>query len=205
VWSKKDYPLIEVGELELTRNPGNYVAEVEQAAFTPGNLVPGISISPDRMLQGRLFSYGDAARYRLGVNHHQIPVNHPDAAALVNAYHRDDGAMRVDGNHGGVPSIEPNGLGRWPQQPGYAEPGLPVTGAARRYDFREDDEDYVTQPGDLFRLMSAEQRQALFENTARSIKGARTETVERHIANCTRADAAYGDGVRKACEAFGAL
>ncbi|WP_410793199.1 catalase [Kribbella sp. C-35] len=204
VWSKKDYPLIEVGELELNRNPGNYFAEVEQAAFTPGNLVPGISVSPDRMLQGRLFSYGDAARYRLGVNHHQIPVNHPRAAALVNAYHRD-GAMRVDGNHGGVPSIEPDGVGRWPQQPGYAEPGLPVTGVAGRYDFREDDEDYFRQPGDLFRLMSAEQQQVLFDNTARSIKGARPETVERHIANCIRADAAYGEGVRKACEAFGAL
>ncbi len=98
---QKDYPLIEVGEFELNRNPDNYFAEVEQAAFTPANLVPGIGFSPDKMLQGRLFSYGDAARYRLGVNHHQIPVNSPRAAKLVNTYHRD-GAMRVDGNQGGV-------------------------------------------------------------------------------------------------------
>ncbi|CAM5351517.1 catalase [Streptomyces hirsutus] len=97
VWSKKDYPLIEVGEWELNRNPENYFADVEQVAFTPANVVPGISYSPDRMLQGRLFSYGDAQRYRLGVNHHQIPVN--AAKNPVNTYHRD-GGMRVDGNQG---------------------------------------------------------------------------------------------------------
>ena len=97
VWYKKDFPLIEVGEWELNRNPENYFAEVEQAAFTPANVVPGISFSPDKMLQGRLFSYGDAQRYRLGVNHHQIPVNQPKCP--VHSFHRD-GAMRVDGNHG---------------------------------------------------------------------------------------------------------
>ena len=116
VWSQKDYPLIEVGEFELNRNPDNYFADVEQAAFTPANLVPGISFSPDKMLQGRLFSYGDAARYRVGVNHHQIPVNYPRAAKLVNTYHRD-GAMRVDGNQGGVAGVEPNNFGRWAEQP----------------------------------------------------------------------------------------
>ena len=97
VWYKKDFPLIEVGEWELNRNPENYFAEVEQAAFTPANVVPGISFSPDKMLQGRLFSYGDAQRYRLGVNHHQIPVNTPKCP--VHSFHRD-GAMRVDGNKG---------------------------------------------------------------------------------------------------------
>ena len=97
VWYKKDFPLIEVGEWELNRNPDNYFAEVEQAAFTPANVVPGISFSPDKMLQGRLFSYGDAQRYRLGVNHHQIPVNQPKCP--VHSFHRD-GAMRTDGNHG---------------------------------------------------------------------------------------------------------
>lgn len=104
VWSKKDYPLIEVGEWELNRNPDNYFADVEQAAFSPANVVPGISFSPDRMLQGRLFSYGDAQRYRLGVNHHQIPVNAPKNP--VNSYHRD-GAMRVDGNQGATPGASP--------------------------------------------------------------------------------------------------
>jgi catalase len=116
VWSKKDSPLIEVGEFELNRNPDNYFADVEQAAFTPANVVPGISFSPDKILQGRLFSYGDAARYRVGVNHHQIPVNHPRAAALLNTYHRD-GAMRVDGNQGGVPALSPTTSAAGPSNP----------------------------------------------------------------------------------------
>lgn len=202
VWSKKDYPLIEVGELELNRNPENYFADVEQAAFTPANLVPGISYSPDRMLQGRLFSYGDAARYRLGVNHHQIPVNHPHAAAhALNTYHRD-GTMRVDGNQGSVPGIQPNNAGRWAEQPQYADPAQAIGGTADRFDFREDDDNYFEQPGDLFRLMSAEEQQRLFENTARAIEGASQESVEKHIHHCTQADPAYGEGVRKAIEAL---
>ncbi|MGB3698124.1 MAG: catalase [Gordonia sp. (in: high G+C Gram-positive bacteria)] len=204
VWSKKDYPLIEVGEFELNRNPDNYFADVEQAAFTPANVVPGISFSPDKMLQGRLFSYGDAARYRVGVNHHQIPVNCPHAAAGANTYHRD-GAMRVDGNQGGVPGVEPNNFGRWSEQPEYADPALAVGAVADRFDFRADDDDYYTQAGDLFRLMTPEQQQALFDNTARAIKGALPGTVEKHIENCTQADPAYGAGVRAACEKLGAL
>ena len=204
VWSKADYPLVEAGVLTLDRNPENYFADVEQAAFTPANVVPGISFSPDKMLQGRLFSYGDAARYRLGVNHHQIPVNHPNGARLVNSYHRD-GAMRVDGNQGGVPGVQPNNFGRWAEQPAYAEPAQAVGATADRFDFREDDSNYYEQPGNLFRLMTGDQQQALFDNTARAIKGARRETVERHVSNCAKADPAYGEGVRKACEAIGAL
>jgi catalase len=156
------------------------------------------------MLQGRLFSYGDAARYRVGVNHHQIPVNYPRAAKLVNTYHRD-GAMRVDGNQGGVAGVEPNSFGRWAEQPGYANPAESIGSTADHFDFREDDDNYFEQPGDLFRLMTGEEQQRLFDNTARAITGARHETVEKHIANCTQADPAYGEGVRKACEAFGAL
>ncbi len=201
VWSKKDYPLIPVGEFELNRNPENYFADVEQAAFTPANLVPGVGVSPDRMLQGRLFSYGDAARYRVGVNHHQIPVNYPRGAKVVNTYHRD-GAMRVDGNQGGVPGIEPNSYGRWQEQPAYAEPALGVGASADRFDYREDDDNYFQQPGDLFRLMNADEQQRLFENTARAIDGASQATIERHISNCTKADPAYGEGVRKAIEAL---
>ena len=166
IWSKKDYPLIEVGYMELNRNPDNYFQDVEQAAFTPANVVPGISYSPDRMLQGRLFSYGDAQRYRLGVNHHQIPVNAPRCP--VHSYHRD-GAMRVDGNHGATIAYEPNTKGHWQQQPAYAEPPIALHGAADRWDYRADDNDYFTQPGDLFRLMTPEQQQRLFENTARAI------------------------------------
>lgn len=204
VWSKKDYPLIEVGEFELNRNPDNYFADVEQAAFTPANLVPGISFSPDRMLQGRLFSYGDAARYRLGVNHHQIPVNYPRGAAHAhNTYHRD-GAMRVDGNQGSVPGIEPNNFGRWSEQPAYADPAQAIGAVADRFNFREDDDNYFEQPGNLFRLMTVEEQRRLFENTARAITGASDTSVERHIFNCTQADPAYGEGVRKAIEALAA-
>ncbi len=200
VWPKGDYPLIEVGEWELNRNPENYHAEVEQAAFSPANVVPGIGFSPDRMLQGRLFSYGDAQRYRLGVNHHQIPVNVPKGAPHTNSYHRD-GAMRIVSEP--TPGIEPNSYGRWQEQPQYAEPGLKIDPYADRFNFREDDADYYSQPGVLFReKMTGEQKQVLFENTARAIQGASQETIERHIANCAKADPAYGEGVRKAIEAL---
>ena len=159
VWFHKDYPLIEVGVLELNRNPENYFADVEQAAFNPANIVPGIGFSPDKMLQGRLFSYGDAQRYRLGVNHHLIPVNAPRCP--VNSYHRD-GAMRVDGNHGSTLAYEPNSYGEWQEQPDFAEPPLKLEGAADRWNFREDDDDYYTQPGLLFRLMKPAAAESAF-------------------------------------------
>ncbi|MDN5852656.1 MAG: catalase [Actinomycetia bacterium] len=204
IWSKKDYPLIEVGEWELNRNPENYFAEVEQLAFNPANVVPGISFSPDRMLQGRLFSYGDAQRYRLGVNHHQIPVNQPKGAPHANNPHRD-GQMRVDGNQGAVPSIVPNSAGHFGDQPDKGEPALRVGDTVDRWDYRADDDNYYEQPGDLFRMMDGDAQQRLFDNTARAINGASQPVIERHIANCTEADPAYGQGVRKACEAIGAL
>lgn len=195
VWPHKDYPLIDVGVLELNRNPDNYHADVEQSAFNPGSVVPGISFSPDKMLQGRLFSYGDAHRYRLGVNHHQIPVNAPRCPA--NYYHRD-GAMRVDGNFGATKGYEPNSYGEWQEQPDFSEPPLKITGDADHWDFREDDDDYYTQPGNLFRLMTAEKQQLLFENTARAIDGADDMVKKRHIRNCYKADPAYGEGVAAA-------
>jgi len=195
VWYHKDYPLIEVGILELNRNPENYFADVEQAAFNPANIVPGIGFSPDKMLQGRLFSYGDAQRYRLGVNHHLIPVNAPRCP--VNSFHRD-GLMRVDGNQGSTPGYEPNSYGNWQEQPDFAEPPLKLEGAADRWNFREDDDDYYTQPGKLFRLMKPAQQKALFENTARAIGDAPKEVKIRHISNCLKADKAYGKGVADA-------
>jgi catalase len=195
VWSKKDYPLIEVGEWELNRNPANYFAEVEQAAFTPANVVPGIGFSPDKMLQGRLFSYGDAQRYRLGVNHHQIPVNAPRCP--VNSFHRD-GAMRVDGNQGSTLHYEPNSHGLWQEQAGFREPAQAVGDVADRWDFRADDEDYFTQPGDLFRLMTPDAQQRLFDNTARALTGVPEQIKQRHVEHCTKADPAYGEGVAKA-------
>lgn len=194
VWFKKDYPLIEVGVLELNRNPENYFAEVEQAAFNPTSIVPGISFSPDKMLQGRLFSYGDTQRYRLGVNHHQIPVNAPRCP--VNSYHRD-GQMRVDGNAGRTLTYEPNSYGEWQEQPDFREPPLAISGAGDHWNFRDDD-DYYTQPGLLFRLMSAEQQKVLCENTARAMGDAPKEIKVRHIGNCLKADPAYGKGVADA-------
>lgn len=195
VWYHADYPLIEVGMLELNRNPENYFAEVEQAAFNPANVVPGLGFSPDRMLQGRLFSYGDAQRYRLGVNHHQIPVNAPRCP--YHAYHRD-GAMRTDGNYGGTLGYEPNSYGEWKERPETEEPPLALSGAAARYDFRADDDDYYSQPGMLFRLMSPSQREALFVNTARAMGDAPREIKIRHIGNCLKADPGYGAGVAAA-------
>ncbi len=195
VWFKKDYPLIEVGTLELNKNPENYFADVEQAAFNPANIVPGISFSPDKMLQARLFSYGDAQRYRLGVNLHQIPVNAPRCP--VHSYHRD-GAIRVDGNYGSTLGYEPNSYGEWQEQPEYKEPPLAIDGAAAHWNFREDDDDYYTQPGILFRLMAPQQQQVLFENTARAMGDCPREIKVRHIGNCLKADPAYGKGVAKA-------
>jgi catalase len=198
VWPHKDYPEIEVGVLELNRNPENYFAEVEQAAFSPANVVPGVGFSPDKMLQGRLFSYGDAHRYRLGVNHYQIPVN--AARCPVHTSHRD-GAMRVDGNHGATLGYEPNSYGQWQEQPDFREPPLAIEGAADHWNHRVDD-DYYSQPRALFQLMTPAQQQVLFENTARAINGASEPVVQRHIDNCTKADPAYGAGVAKAIAAL---
>lgn len=194
VWPHRDYPLIEVGVMELNRNPENFFAEVEQSAFNPANVVPGIGFSPDKMLQARLFSYGDAQRYRLGVNHHSIPVNAPRCP--VHSYHRD-GAMRVDGNFGGTLGYQPNSAGEWAEQPDFREPPLALEGQADHWNHRLD-ADYYSQPGALFRLMSTAQRQALFANTARSIGGAARTVQLKHIAHCGHADPAYGKGVADA-------
>ena len=194
VWPFADYPLIEVGVMELNRNPENFFAEVEQSAFNPASVVPGISFSPDKMLQGRLFSYGDAQRYRLGVNHHLIPVNAPRCP--VHSYHRD-GAMRVDGNHGSTIGYEPNSQGEWAEQPDFSEPPLSIDGAADHWNHRED-ADYFSQPGALFRLMSPEQQQALFRNTACCIADIPREIQLRHIRHCFQADPAYGEGIANA-------
>jgi catalase len=195
VWYHGEFPLIEVGYFELNRNPDNYFADVEQAAFNPANVVPGISFSPDKMLQGRLFSYGDAQRYRLGVNHHQIPVNAPRCP--VNSYHRD-GQMRVNTNAGSKIGYEPNSYGEWQEQPDSREPSLELNGAADHWNFREDDNYYYTQPGKLFRLMTPEQQKVLFENTARAMGDVPKEIKVRHIGNCLKADPAYGMGVADA-------
>ncbi len=195
VWRKKDYPLIEVGVLELNRNPENYFADVEQAAFNPAAVVPGIGFSPDRMLQARLFSYADAQRYRLGVNHASIPVNAPKCP--MHSFHRD-GLMRVDGNYGSTLSYEPNNENEWKDNQNLAEPPLKLEGEAMHYNYRDDDEDYFTQPRLLFQVMTKEQQQVLFENTARAMGDAPDEIKLKHVEHCAKADPAYGEGVRKA-------
>ncbi len=180
VWPQAEYPLIEVGVMELNRYPENYFAEVEQAAFSPANIVPGIGFSPDKMLQGRLFSYGDTQRYRLGVNFNHIPVNAP--VCPFQSYHR---------------TYNPNSAGLWDNQPDFAEPPLALEGDAAHWDHRVDD-DHWEQPGNLFRKMTPAQQQVLFENTARALGDAKPHIKQRHVANCMRADPAYGAGVAKA-------
>ena len=192
VWPHAGHPLIEIGELVLNRNPQNYFAEVEQSAFSPANVVPGISFSPDKMLQGRLFAYGDAHRYRLGGNHALLPVNRPHATTAQN-YQRD-GQMRTDDNGKGAVHYEPNSFGGPQQDPAAAEPALPLRGAADRYDHRIGNDDY-SQAGDLFRLMDDGARTRLLDNIAGSMRTVPEAIQRRQIAHFAKADPAYGAGV----------
>lgn len=194
VWPHADFPLIEVGTMELNRNPENYFAEIEQAAFEPSNLVPGIGVSPDKMLQARVFSYADAHRYRLGVNYAHLPVNR--AHSTVNSYHRD-GYMRADGNGGDSVNYEPNSSGGPAEDPTVKEPPLRINGDADHYDHRDGNDDYA-QPGALFRLMSDDQRAQLFNNIAAAMEGVPKEIKLRQIAHFKKADSAYGAGVVEA-------
>ncbi|HGN1705539.1 TPA: catalase [Providencia rettgeri] len=198
VWPHKDYPLIDVGYFELNRNPDNYFADVEQAAFSPANVVPGIGFSPDRMLQGRLFSYGDAHRYRLGVNHHQIPVNAPRCP--FHNYHRD-GAMRVDGNSGNHVTYEPNEAGLFQEQPDFSEPPLSIEGAADHWDHRED-QDYFSQPRALYELLDDAEHQRMFKRIAGELIDATEATQVRQIELFKQVHPEYGAGVEKALNAL---
>ncbi len=191
VWPHKDYPLIEVGVLELNRNPENYHAEVEQATFSPANVVPGIGHSPDKMLQFRIFSYADAHRYRVGVNADMLPVNRPRCP--VHNYHRD-GQMRFDDNGKGTVNYEPNSFGGPIEDPRFREPPLKIAGDADHYDHRAGNDDY-TQAGNLFRLMSEKQKAALMDNIAGAMAGVPEHIVQRQLGHFTKADPAYGEGV----------
>jgi catalase len=191
VWPHKDYPLIEAGELVLDRNPENYFAEVEQAAFEPKNIVPGMGYSPDKMLQARLISYPDAHRYRLGVNYEGLPVNRPQCP--VHNYDRD-GAMRFDGNSGSAPNYEPNSLNGPAENSTYRERPREISGSVDRHNHRLDD-DYYTQPGNLFRLMKPDERERLIANIVASMKNVPDYIQERQIWHFKQADFAYGAGV----------
>jgi catalase len=167
VWPHRDYPLLEVGELELNRLPENYFAEVEQAAFSPSNVVPGIGFSPDKVLQARVLSYADAQRHRLGVNHHQIPVNQA-LHATANHYHRD-GLLRSDGNGGTAVDYEPNSAGGPIEDRSFLEPPLRLDGGAARFAFSGDDDDLYGQPRLLWRTLDDEGKRQLVDNLVASM------------------------------------
>jgi len=203
VWPHGAYPLTDVGVLELDRNPENFFAEVEQSAFNPANVVPGIGFSPDKMLQARLFSYGDAQRYRLGVNHHQIPVN--AARCPVHGYHRD-GAMRVDGNYGSTLGYEPNSYGEWAEQPDFREPPLSIEGAADHWNQRVDTDYYSLSAVDKGPSLSHPAGCKL--DSAFETKTAGTEicvfarcknTTENTVTGCTEGKAATSENGWNGC------
>ena len=194
VWPHKDFPRIPVGMLELNRNPANYHAEVEQAAFNPANIVPGLGYSPDKMLQGRLFAYHDAQLYRVGTNHQQLPVNRPRCPF---SNQQRDGAMTV-GNPGAATNyanVESGGTN--PQGFGHGDAGWPLEGNAGRYDARVTEDDY-TQAGNLFRLLPDAEKQSLCNNMAGPLSQCAVEIRERMFAHLDKADSGYGHGVRAA-------
>jgi catalase len=184
-----DYPLIPIGRLLLNRNPENYFAEVEQAALSPASVVPGVSFSPDKMLQGRLFAYPDAHRYRLGGNYANLPINCLHDRKARN-YERD-GFMRFDDNGGSSVNYEPNSFDGSKEAPEYREPPFEVSGKAERTAFHHDDNDFV-QTGDLYRLMKEEEKARLVDNLVDSMKPAKREFQLRQISHFYKADLDYG-------------
>ncbi|HEY8990919.1 MAG TPA: catalase [Luteolibacter sp.] len=194
VWPHADYPLIDVGVLELNRNPENYFQEIEQAAFSPSNIVPRIGFSPDKMLQARVFSYADAHRYRVGTWYEALPVNRPKSPA--NTYHLG-GAMNFAKPSSRDAYYDPNTFGGPVHDARFAEPPLKISGDADRWNHRAGNDDY-TQPGNLFRLMSDAQKLQLFQNLAEAMREVPREIVERQLAHFDKADPAYGAGVRAA-------
>lgn len=196
VWPHADYPLIPVGVMELNRNPDNYFAEIEQAAFSPSNVVPGIGFSPDKVLQARIFAYADAHRYRIGTHYEALPVNAPKCP--VHHYHKD-GSMRFFRNDTGNPDAyyEPNSMAGPADNPVYREPPLRISGDADRYNHREGNDDY-SQPRALFALFDDGQKQRLFTNIAAAMQGVPGEIVDRQMAHFRQIDPAYADGVRAA-------
>lgn len=198
VWPHGDYPLIDVGIIELNRNPDNYFQDVEQAAFAPAHIVDGIGFSPDKMLQGRILSYPDAQRYRLGANYEQIPVNR--CPYFTNNYQRD-GQMRVDGNGGRMPNYFPNSFDNITVDESYKEPAQALdSNVAAWYDRNaEGENDHYTQPGNLYRLMEPEQKQHLVNNIVGAMSGIdgpkRLEIINRQLCHWFRADPSLGMGV----------
>ena len=208
VWPHADFPLIEVGQLELNRNVENYFAETEQACFAPNNLVPGIGASPDKMLQGRLLAYQDAHRYRVGTNANQLPVN--AAKCPVHHYQRD-GAMAGACPVQGDVDIQGSGVNYYPNDqinagapvpaPSVEEPAMPVLENAwiKRYGVAED-EDHYSQAGDLYRLMNNSQKEQLTRTIGEGLVKASQSVQERMLEQFKRADPAYAKQVERVLE-----
>ena len=194
VWSHADYPMIDVGEMTLNENPKSYFNEVEQASFSPSNVVPGIGYSPDKMLQARIFSYPDAQRYRVGTNYESLPVNRP--INEVNTYHLD-GAMNYEQKEVTDAYYEPNSFAGPKQNEEFKEPSIDVGNVAARYDHRDGNDDF-SQVAALFNLMSENQKNQLFSNIASAMEGVPSNIVERQLALFEKVDLAYSLGVKKA-------
>ena len=191
VWPHSDYPLIDVGTMELNEIPANYHADVEQAAFAPTHVVDGIGLSPDKLLQGRILAYPDAHRYRLGANYEQIPVNRP---VCPMHHHQRDGMMSVDGNGHDSPNYFPNSFDNIEADKSYKEPAMKLdSNIADTFDRNENDDDHYTQPGALFRKVMNKQQQA---NTISNLVGAmsgisgkkRNEIIQRQLSHFHKAD-----------------
>ncbi|QOR01448.1 catalase [Campylobacter sp. 2014D-0216] len=194
VWPHSKVPLIEVGELILNKNVQNYFNEVEQAAFSPSNIVPGIGFSPDKMLQARIFSYPDAHRYRIGTNYHLLPVNR--AQSEVNTYNVA-GAMNFDTYKNGAAYYEPNSYDDSPKEDkNYLEPDLILEGNAQRY--APLDDDFYTQPKALFDIMNQDQKEQLFKNIAASMAGVDEKIIQRALGHFEKISSEYANGVKKA-------
>ncbi len=192
-WSQKDYPLIPFGKMVLNRNPENYFSEVEQAAFSPGNLVPGIAVSPDKMLQGRVFSYPDTHRHRLGPNFHMIPVN--ASKSQVNSYQRD-GYMNIHSE--GAPNYYPNSFGGAAPNKQYTLPDIDVQGIAARHEYQLTDADFA-QAGVLYgNVMSDYDRANLVKNIAAHLKNAQKHIQLRQTALFYKSHEDYGTKVAQA-------
>ncbi len=197
VWPHGDYPLIDVGVMELNRNPDNYFAEIEQAAFSPSNKVPGIGYSPDKMLQARVFSYADAHRYRLGTHYEALPVNQPKCP--VHHYHKDGSMNFFGGKTGAVDAFyEPNSMGGAVQDPSVAEPPLRISGDAARWNHRDGNDDY-SQPRALHdKVMNDAQRGRLYGNIAEAMQGIPDAIAKQALGEFDKVSPAYGEGIRKA-------
>lgn len=195
VWPHSDYPLIEVGVMELNRNPENYFAEIELVAFSPSNVVPGISFSPDKVLQARIFSYADAHRYRLGTHYEALPVNAPKSP--VHNYHKDGSMIFASTNTNADAYYEPNSFNGPTQDPSFAEPPLKISGDVDRYNHRVGNDDY-SQPRALFDLFDEGEKSRLFSNIAAAMQGVPEEIVDRQLAEFGKVHPDYAAGVKTA-------